>query len=606
VTAPMDSSVAARSAAGGDPLDRAPLEQPEGIDRWLPFSERRTRHPWVPRLAGFFATFIGLIDLASALTRPFHHRLVELSKVVPGALTRSAAAATVVTGLLLLMLAKGLRRRKHRAWQAATLLLLASVVFHLAKGLDYEEAAVAVLLLAALVWFRRDFYAVGDPRTRWSALGAFAGLFVVNTAVGFLLVVTHGGELVGSHSTWQVLQHIWFGMVGISGPLRFAHEQLDDVVGDVSLALGILLAVVTAYLALRTPEPPGLLPPEDETRLRELLAKQGGRDSLGYFALRRDKSVLWSTSGKAAIAYRVVSGVMLASGDPIGDPEAWPGAIRRFLEEADRHAWVPAVMGCSEVGGEVWTRESGMDALELGDEAVVEVCRFSLQGRQMRNVRQMVGRVERAGYTTVIRRVADINETERAELRAQTRAWRGTETERGFSMALGRFGDPADTACVAVMAFKDGALRALLHFVPWGQDGLSLDLMVRDRTAEPGLNEMLITAALKAAPELGIARVSLNFAVFRSAMERGGKLGAGPVLRLWRSFLVFVSRWFQIESLYRFNAKFSPDWEPRFVCYPTVRDVPRIAIAALEAEAFIVWPRPRLRFVRRLVGSGSA
>jgi lysyl-tRNA synthetase class 2 len=117
---------------------------------------------------------------------------------------------------------------------------------------------------------------------------------------------------------------------------------------------------------------------------------------------------------------------------------------------------------------------------------------------------------------------------------------------------------------------------------------------------------MLITAALQAAPELGITRISLNFAVFRSAMERGGRLGAGPVLRLWRSFLVFVSRWFQIESLYRFNAKFSPDWQPRFVCYPTVRDIPRIAIAALEAEAFIVWPRPHLRFIRRLVGSGSA
>ncbi|MDX6212907.1 MAG: lysyl-tRNA synthetase, class [Frankiales bacterium] len=602
----MDTPVTGRSAVGSEGLDLNPLEVPEGLDRWLPFSERRTRHTWVPRLAAFLAAFIGLVDLASALTRPFHSRLVELSKIVPGALTRSAAAATVVTGLLLLMLAKGLRRRKHRAWQGACLLLIASVAFHIVKGLDFEEAVVALLLLAVLVYYRRDFYAVGDPRTRWSALGAFVGLFVVNTAVAYFLIETQRRGLIGPHSTWQELQHIWLGMVGITGPLQFAHEQLGDIVGDVTLALGILLAVVTAYLGLRTPEPPGLLGPEDERRLRDLLEAQGARDSLGYFALRRDKSVLWSTSGKAAIAYRVVSGVMLASGDPIGDPEAWPGAIRRFLEEADRHAWVPAVMGCSEAGGEVWTRESGMDALELGDEAIVEVCRFSLQGRQMRNVRQMVSRVERAGYTTSIRRVGDIGEAERAHLREQTRSWRGTETERGFSMALGRFGDPADDCCVAVMAFKDDRLRALLHFVPWGSDGLSLDLMVRDRTAEAGLNEMLITAALKAAPELGINRLSLNFAVFRSAMERGGKLGAGPVLRLWRSFLVFVSRWFQIESLYRFNAKFSPDWEPRFVCYPTVRDVPRIAIAALEAEAFIVWPRPRLRFVRRLVGSGSA
>ncbi len=593
--------------AGVDKPSTAAVLPPETTtERRSPFTERRNKHTWVPRLAGWLAAIIGLINLASALTRPFHDRLMELTRVVPGALTRSAAAATVVTGLLLLMLAKGLRRRKHRAWQASVLLLAASVVFHIVKGLDYEEAGVALLMLAALLYYRGDFYATGDPSTRWNALWAFIFLFLASTLVGYLLIATHQDALVGEHSTWQMLQQVWLGMVGISGPLVFIRPAFADVVSDVTLALGLLLAVVTAYLALRTPQPHDALDADEESRLRLLLLKQGSRDSLGYFALRRDKSVIWSASGKAAVAYRVVSGVMLASGDPIGDPEAWPGAIRRFLEEADQHAWVPAVMGCSELGGEVWTREGGMDAFELGDEAVVQVDTFSLQGRQMRNVRQMVSRVERAGYTVSLKRVGDIAPAERADLRSQAASWRGTETERGFSMALGRFGDPADGDCVAVMAFKEGALRAMLHFVPWGPDGLSLDLMIRDRTADAGVNEMLIAHALQAAPELGIKHMSLNFAVFRSAMERGGKLGAGPILRLWRSILVFSSRWFQIESLYRFNAKFSPEWEPRFICYSAVRDVPRIAVAALEAEAFIVWPRPHVRFIRRFAGIGSA
>lgn len=209
----------------------------------------------------------------------------------------------------------------------------------------------------------------------------------------------------------------------------------------------------------------------------------------------------------------------------------------------------------------------------------------------MRNVRQAVARVERAGYTTQVRRVRDVPAQEGERLRAQADAWRGAETERGFSMALGRFGDSADPDCVTVMAFQEGALRAFLHFVPWGTDGLSLDLMRRDREADNGLNELLITKALAAGPELGVTRFSLNFAVFRSSLERGERLGAGPVLRAWRGFLLFASRWFQIETLYRFNAKFRPIWEPRFVCYPTARDLPRVALAALEAEAFLVWPQ---------------
>jgi lysyl-tRNA synthetase class 2 len=208
----------------------------------------------------------------------------------------------------------------------------------------------------------------------------------------------------------------------------------------------------------------------------------------------------------------------------------------------------------------------------------------------MRNVRQMVSRVERAGYTTVVHRVGDMSPSQVADVQRQAAAWRGAEVERGFSMALGRFGDAGDPDCVAVTAVRDGRLAAVLHFVPWGADGLSLDLMRRDREADPGLNELMIVAALRAAPELGITRVSLNFSVFRSALERGARLGAGPVLRAWRALLLGVSRWFQIESLYRFNVKFRPVWEPRFICYPGAGDIPRIALAALEAEAFIVWP----------------
>ena len=76
--------------------------------------------------------------------------------------------------------------------------------------------------------------------------------------------------------------------------------------------------------------------------------------------------------------------------------------------------------------------------------------------------------------------------------------WRDTETERGFSMALGRLGDPADGRCVLVEAHDgDGRVRALLSFGPWGADGLSLDLMRRDRAADNGLMEFMVAALMR-------------------------------------------------------------------------------------------------------------
>ncbi|WP_050796083.1 phosphatidylglycerol lysyltransferase domain-containing protein [Parafrankia sp. EUN1f] len=582
----------------------------------------------MPRVAALLTLAIGLLDMASAVTPGWRSRLDDLRALLPMAVSRQASAFTVVVGMLLVLLSAGLRRRKRRAWRATVVLLAVSVVLHVLKGLDYEEATGSAALLAALVVTRREFRAKGDPTTRWRAIGVGSFLAVVSIVVGLVLLRLRHDRIVGPHPLSAQLEQVVLGMVGIQGPLTFVSDRFADLVFRILLTMGVLTIVSTGYLALRPPEPRPMLTEEDEARVRALLARRGADDSLGYFVLRSDKSVVWSPSGKACVAYRVVSGVMLASGDPLGDREAWPGALTEFLREAADHAWVPAVIGCSEAGGLAWTR-AGLSVLEIGDEAILDTATFSLEGRSMRNVRQAVARVERAGYTAVVQRVNELTPQDLVLLRSQVARWRGSETERGFSMALGRIGDPADGNCVVVTAYSAGAPpadqappadpetlgtaapedaalppeeakpdetaeprpRAVLHFVPWGRDGLSLDVMTRDRTADNGVNEFLIVQAVRQAQQLGVRRISLNFAVFRSAIERGERLGAGPMIRWWRGLLIFLSRWFQIDSLYRFNAKFQPSWSPRYVCYPTTTDLPRIALAMLEAEAFLVWPR---------------
>ena len=567
--------------------------------------DRRHQRSWVPVTAAWLGLLIGLADIVQVVLPSVyvHTHLHKINPYVPGTLTNLTRTADVLTGLLLLMLSHGLKRRKRRAWQAVILLLAFSVVVHLVHFPRMIAAVVAACVLVALLYFRDEFYAVGDPRTRWRALVVFEGLVVADVAIGLTYILLARG-LYRDYSLIQRIQHVIYGLVGVSGPVQFLPEGRSDLFNVLTSALGLFTLVVSAYVFLRPARPAGRMGAQDASRIRDLLCRHGERDSLGYFALRSDKSVIWSPTGKSCIGYRVVSGVMLAGGDPIGDPEAWPGAIHAFLDEAARHAWVPAVMGCGELAAQVWCREGSLNALELGDEAVVEVASFSLKGRAMRNVRQMVSRVERSGYTAEVRRAGDIAPAEIAALIRQADSWRGSQIERGFSMALGRVGAHGDERCVIVTATENGVLRAILHFVPWGADGLSLDLMRRDRTAQPGVNDFLIVKTIEAAEELGVKRMSLNFAVFRAALERGERIGAGPVLRAWRGILLFMSRWFQIESLYKFNAKFCPVWTPRFFVFPSTKDAPRVCIAALEAEAFLVWPRIGLRRLARLVGLG--
>jgi lysyl-tRNA synthetase class 2 len=217
----------------------------------------------------------------------------------------------------------------------------------------------------------------------------------------------------------------------------------------------------------------------------------------------------------------------------------------------------------------------------------------------MRGVRQAVSRCCRAGLAVSCHRVADLDEGTRETLLTKADEWRDGTVERGFSMALGRFGAPEDDrSVVALSTDADGELRGFLHFVPWGAEGLSLDLMRRDRESENGIVEQMVAGVMADASALGIKRVSLNFAVFRSVFARGERLGAGPVLRVWRSVLLSLSRFWQIESLYRANAKYQPEWVPRFVCFRASTDLPRVGVAALRAEAFLVAPKWVQRFAR--------
>ncbi|MFB6834187.1 phosphatidylglycerol lysyltransferase domain-containing protein [Streptomyces hydrogenans] len=507
--------------------------------------------------------------------------------------------AGFASGVFTLFLAITMRRRKRAAWILNTVLcglflLLFALVMLFPEVRQHAQNWISLVLtaafFAALLLGRREFYAKGDrSNPRLAALVAVGGLLVTSLLAALLVTVTN---TAAGQATF--LERWRYGVMRLvtlaTDDSRFPTITTPGWVDVVINVMSTLLLFAVLFAAFRSRRAVDPLTEEDERRLRALLDKQGDRDSLGYFALRREKSVVWSPSEKAAIAYRVVGGVSLASGDPIGDPEAWPGAIEPWLAEAREHGWIPAVMGASEEAGTVYARH-GLDALELGDEAIVETDEFTLDGRAMRTVRQAYNRVKRAGYEVRIRRHEDIPAEEMAELLRKADDWRDGATERGFSMALGRLGDPRDGRCVMLECTDgEGELRALLSFVPWGPKGLSLDLMRRDRDAENGLMEFMVIELLQRAGEIGITQVSLNFAMFRSVFERGSKLGAGPVLRMWRSLLSFFSRWWQIESLYRANAKYRPIWEPRFMLFEKSADLLRIGLAAGRAEGFLEAP----------------
>ncbi|MET9023633.1 bifunctional lysylphosphatidylglycerol synthetase/lysine--tRNA ligase LysX [Actinopolymorpha sp. NPDC004070] len=556
---------------------------------------------WIARFLIAVAVFCVVTALFPGLRRVLEpvRDLIELTTI--GAQPNLAYAA------YLGILAAAVRRRKRIAWWFLVLaLIVPNMAYDVAEVVVLHHGLLSLAVLTAvlviLVLARPAFDAEVAPRAGWRALATVAVAIVAGFVLGMAALALFPGQIasVGDRAE-TVLVFLTGGTDATTNRFDLFRElSTPPPPHPVSVFLGLLGAAVQlagAWVLFRPRRKTLYQTPDGDRQLRSLLTTYA-EDSLGYFATRHDKSAMFASSGAAAVTYRVVAGVSLASGDPVGDPRQWPAAIRAWLAEARRYAWAPAVMGTTEAGAHAYA-DAGLHVLELGDEAVLRVADYDLAGRRMRGVRQAVQRLERLGYTCRIRRHADIPADELAEIGSDADRWRGTQGERGFSMALGRLGDPRDGRCVLVECLdRHGYRRALLSFAPWGRRGLSLDLMRRAPVAPNGVVELMVSRLVEAARALGVDRISLNFAIFRSGLVEGAEIGAGPVARVWRRTLLLASRWWQIEALYRANAKFEPEWVTRFLCYPRSPDLPRIAVASGIAEGLVpvpVWPGRRLR-----------
>jgi len=231
----------------------------------------------------------------------------------------------------------------------------------------------------------------------------------------------------------------------------------------------------------------------------------------------------------------------------------------------------------------------------------VRVQSFTLSGGSMKGLRQAHNRITKYGYSATFHDPSHLDPALAAELTALMSLSRQGEHERGFSMMLGRVFDPRDTGLLlTVVRGPDGAAAAMCQFVPArGINGYSLDLMRRDPGDHPnGLLDFALVSTIDHLRAGGYEGLSLNFATLRSTLS--GDKGDGTVQRAERWFLKRLSSFAQIESLWRFNAKYEPEWLPRYVVFDTAEHLVPVVMAIMRAES--LWEIPVLG---RLLAAGA-
>jgi lysyl-tRNA synthetase class 2 len=514
----------------------------------------------IPALAAVGAALIGLINIASALTPNIRWRGHLLLSFEPVEAVRIFHAIALPAGVALVLVAPYLAKRRRRAWHLAITLMLVLGFVDLLKGLDFEETILTWGAATILVLGRAGFNVRHDPITLRSAIWRVPLLGVAGLAGGVL-------------ATWAA----------------HGHHELSWI--PISVGLGTLIAM--AYVIFRPLTAPRWLPSPVAREVASNLVRAHGTDTLAFFKLRADKHYLFSEDRRAFVGYTVENGVLLLSGDPVGPEDAFPDLLGQVRSFADARGLKLAALGASE-GLRPLYGALGLRTIYLGDEAIVDLGRFSLEGRPIRKVRQSVTRLSKAGYRAELCELRSIDPDTLVQVEEVVERGRQGAPERGFSMAMDSLRGQHDHETLVVIARDETAptrpIRGVLHFVPcYGRPAVSLSFMRRDPSTPNGLTEFLVVRAIELLRDRGLEELSLNFAAFAKWMH-------SPVRRherLLGKLIALGNPFFQIESLYRFNAKFFPRWEPRFLVYEGTFGLPRAGIAALWAEGQL--PKPGLR-----------
>ena len=535
--------------------------------------------------AGLTTIIAGALSFISAITPDAPWRREMLLSFEPGPAAGFAHLLAATGGVGLVVLGWGIVRGRRRAARTAIVVLVILAALHLVKGLDYEESSVALALAVLLSANRRAFKRGGEPRAGLIAgtvaVGAVAMAYTVDVAD---LLMTERARGLGS-----ALRMAADAMA--RGAWWFRSGEPVAIVLDLLLIVCLAAATVWLRALLRPVQARYGHTSEEHWRAADIVARHGA-DSLDAFALREDKAFHFAHGG--FLAYRTLRETAVVAGDPVGPPGSGPAIASDFMEFASSRGWDVVFTGISpaQLPG---LRSLGLRAQCIGQEAVVEPDRFSLDGRPMRKVRQSVHRVQRRGWSVEV--AEDVVPSGRLadEIHRIEQAWRA-ERKRvyGFAMCLGRlWGAPEDGRAVYVLGRDPaGDLQAFIRFVRCA-DGLSLDSMRRSGCEPNGLYEAMISSLLGWAGESRLGLVSLNFAGFAHVMWCDDVSSLTRRERALRAVLTRAHGRFQLERLASFNQKFKPDWRPRYLVYGSRTHLPLAALRVLQAEAYIRPPRGR-------------
>lgn len=535
---------------------------------------------WAVRFSALLTVLMGIINLTSAIQPALMDRLAVIQTIFPLEVLHGGRITSALAGFALLLLASSLWRRKRTAWVLMVLLLVVSILAHLIKGLDFEEASLGFGLLVLLVILRKSFHVSSDrPSLR-------QGLIVLAAAFGFTLIYGMAGfYILDRHFSVQfgfldalrqtIVMFTSFYNPGLEPITGFGRYFADSIYMIGAGTIGFALLMLIRPVLVR-------LPATAEERARaEAIVQQHGRTALARAALFDDKSYFFGPT-ETVIAYAARQRGAMALGDPIGPPEQAAAAIASFQNFCSQNDWTPAFASTLPDNLDAY-RAAGFDAICIGYEAIVVLEGFKLEGSANKGMRNTVSHMERLGFRTEVH-LPPLQDPLMRSLREISDAWLTSQHGGEMHFSDGWFDDAyLRNGPVIVVHAADGSPTAFANLVPeYQKNELTIDLMRHFRAVEHGTMEFMFVKMLQWAKSQGYDTFSLGL----SAIVGVGEKHSDPTVeQTLHTIAESISRFYNFKGLHNFKEKFHPRWEPRYLIYPGLGSLPLILATLLRVHS---------------------
>jgi len=543
-------------------------------------NRRTLTETWGVRFAAILVALMGVVNLLSAVTPSLADRMRALETFSPLMVVRGGHLTAALGGFALLALSLSLLRRKYVAWLLTILTLAVSIISHLIKGLDYEEALLAAALMVMLILMRRHFYARSDrPSVRQGLLMLVRALIftLAYGVAGFYLLDRHYSVNFGFWAALRqtVVMFTQFYDPGLTPTTHFGRFFAGSiyVIGASTFGFALFMLLRPVFLRDETTD-------ADRERAKKIVENYG-RSSLARCLLFDDKCYFF-TPGGSVIGYAMAGRTAVALGDPVGPGEDLLPAIQAFQELCKRNDWMPVFYQTLPDTLQAY-KTAGFDAISAGEEGVVELATFSIEGKEGKPMRNALNKLTKAGHNF---QVYDPPITDELldELRSISEEWLTMMHGSEKSFSLGWFDDEyIRTSPIAVVQTQEGWISAFANLVPEYQlNECTIDLMRRRKEIENGTMDFLFVSLFQWAKEKGYDGFNLGL----SALYGVGEHSDDPVVEKAMHYIYeHVDQFYNFKGLHEFKEKFHPLWSPRYLIYPGTANLMQSWVAVTQANS---------------------